>query len=141
MKKTISVGDLFNLIARGEQPKCVTYDRHPMVWSNSHKCYVYGVNGNTAGILLKAENALCVVECDTPVLDRLEKKYLSDVIRPFRSRVRGIKKKRLNYVEHIEVYVMSGAWINVISFPEFKTGTMYEGMEPEKEYKPKELGI
>lgn len=141
MKKTISVGDLFNLIARGEQPKCITYDRHPMIWSNSRKCYVYAVNGNVAGILLKAENALCAVECETPVLDRLEKKYLSDVIRPFRSRVRGIKKKRFCNAERIAVYVRSGDWINVISFPEFKTGTMYEGMESEKEYTPKELGI
>ena len=141
MKKTILIGDLFNLIARGEQPKFVTYDGSSFVWSDSHKCYVYTTSGRTAGILLKAESALSVVKCETPVLDRLEKKYLSDVIRPFRSRVRGIRKKRLNYVEHIEVYVRSGAWINVISFPEFKTGTMYEGMEPEKEYTPKELGI
>ncbi len=140
MKKTISVGSLFNMILKGEQPKCVTYNREPIIWNERNQCYQH-VSGLPIGVMLRTDSAHFLVEYDVPILDRLEKRYLSDVIRPFRSRIRGIKKKRHGYSEHIEVYVTSGAWINVISFPEFKARTMYEGMEAEKEYTLKELGL
>jgi len=70
-----------------------------------------------------------------------ERKYISQVIKPFRHDVKGVK---------IEAYssFSSDVWLEIllkdgqsIKFPFFKLGTMYEGMELGKEYTLDELEI
>lgn len=73
------------------------------------------------------------------ILDEAEKRYLKAVIRPFKNRVRYISKEKCyNGDCFISVELDSDEHINL---PYFKKETMYNGMEENKEYTLKELGI
>lgn len=84
-------------------------------------------------------------EYKEPVLDEVEKAYLSAVIKPFKANVTGIRK--INFVggfHCIRIYAESISpklSTEVIDLPLFETGTMYKGMEPYKKYSLKELGL
>lgn len=83
---------------------------------------------------LKEENKK---EKNKPILDDAEKEYLSAVIRPFKDKVECIKKCCNSRGEYIEIGISNDAAI----FLYFKKGTMYKGMELEKQYTLKELGL
>lgn len=74
------------------------------------------------------------------ILDDVEKRYLSAVIRPFRKRVDSIMKisDPLGYDKE---YIFIKLDEDSFSLPYFKTGTMYQGMELEKVYTLEELGL
>ena len=83
-------------------------------------------------------------EAKEPVLDDLEKKYLSEVIKPFRKRIVTVYKHRLNNdFEYIAIRVKSLKEDEEenMCFPAFKIGTMYKGMELDKKYSLEELGL
>lgn len=77
-----------------------------------------------------------------PILDETEKRYLSNVIKPFRNKIEYIAK----YTDEDEEYIsliyrdLSDRKIE-IAFPSFKKGTMYKGMELDKEYSLEDLGL
>ena len=71
------------------------------------------------------------------ILDETEKRYLANVVRPFRNKVEAIIKEAGNK-EFILIELKDEASIN---FPYFKKGTMYKGMKEDKEYTLKELGL
>ena len=81
-------------------------------------------------------------EYKDPILDDAERKYLSAVIRPFKENVCTVCKKYiqscsgLSY-EYIVVKLGAERW----GFPKFVEGTMYKGMELDKEYSLEELGL
>lgn len=83
------------------------------------------------------------------VLDEKEKEYLKSIIRPFKDRVEYIeKKKNINsegtfYFIAIAIKsVVIDCLSETIYFPYFKPESkMYEGMELNKEYTLKELGL
>ena len=76
---------------------------------------------------------------EEPILDEKEKEYLSNIIKPFRDKVDYITKVRLlNKIEYIDIEFKDDA---NICFPSFKANTMYKGMEPDKKYTLKELGL
>lgn len=74
------------------------------------------------------------------ILDDVEKEYLNSVIRPFRNKVKCIKK--LNNLKeelgYIEIEILNDT---SIIFPSFERNTMYEGMKAYKRYTLKELGL
>lgn len=72
------------------------------------------------------------------LLDKVEKNYLSEVIRPFRKEVTAIKKLE---VPSGREYILMLLKDDGMDFPCFKKGTMYKGMKPEKRYTPEELGL
>ena len=72
-----------------------------------------------------------------PILDEKEKEYLSAVIRPWRDTVRCIRKYKHQNKEYI--YIHNKNIFDGIGFPYFKAGTMYKGMELDKEYTLEEL--
>lgn len=78
------------------------------------------------------------------VLDPAEKRYLSQVIKPFRSRVNWIRKQYLSCYEFIQICVFNGDealdWMT-FNLPYFKRGTMYQGMEIDKRYTIQQLGL
>lgn len=85
-----------------------------------------------------------------PILDKAEKRYLSGVIRPFRKDYKiTVKKHRTAGDEElIFIWFFGSESIEGIDFlegmanlPHFKAGTMYKGMEPDKEYTLEELGL
>ena len=71
------------------------------------------------------------------ILDDAEKRYLSAVIRPFRDRVKYIKKIDGACEEYIYIQLNKDWTI----LPRFKEGTMYKGMEPGHKYSLEELGL
>lgn len=88
---------------------------------------------------------------DKDVLDEIEKKYLESIIRPFKDRVEYIKKQKgvsRNSVKpcyHIVIMLKSAVnnyAMETIVLPYFKSESkMYEGMNLNKEYTLKELGL
>lgn len=82
---------------------------------------------------LKEENKK---EKNKPILDDVEKEYLSAVIRPFKNRISDIVKRNFDSEKsYIVIHINSESFY----FPYFKKGTMYEGMEADKKYTLKEL--
>ena len=78
-------------------------------------------------------------EYKEPILDEVERKYLSDVIRPFRNKIDTISKfNTFDDRQYIYIGMKDRRWGNLPCFPK---GTMYKGMEDGKHYSPKELGL
>lgn len=76
-------------------------------------------------------------EREEEILDETEKRYLSNVIKPFRDKVKAIKK--ISYSrEFIKIYIKED---QPAILPYFEKGTMYKGMKENKEYTLKELGL
>ena len=71
------------------------------------------------------------------ILTDKEKAYLSSVIKPFREKVKYIKKIDYEKKEYLKIYLGNEA----VPFPFFTKGTMYKGMEVNKNYKLEELGL
>ena len=79
-----------------------------------------------------------IIKIPKPILDDKEKEYLSNVIKPFRDKVISISKKSANYGEFIDILIDEA---EDIYLPYFKKGTMYKGMETDRRYTLKELGL
>ena len=77
------------------------------------------------------------------VLDDVEKEYLGNIIKPFRNKVRYIKKYNFNGDDFfITIRIYSGKSTEDIDLPTFNRCThMYDGMVLEKEYTLEELGL
>lgn len=79
-----------------------------------------------------------------PILDEAEKRYLSNVIKPFRNQIESIVKYSYGKYEAINMVnfkVDENMSFTVTNFPYFKKGTMYKGMEVNKEYSLKDLEL
>lgn len=73
------------------------------------------------------------------VLDKVERKYLGAVIKPFRDKVNYIKKSMtLNRNEFLVIGIKMD---KSIVLPNFKERTMYRKMKLNKEYTLEELGL
>ena len=72
------------------------------------------------------------------ILDDTEKRYLKSIIRPFKDKIRRISKETTFGGEY---YIYIDLDDDSISLPNFKKGTMYNGMKDNKEYTLKELGL
>lgn len=76
------------------------------------------------------------------ILNRNEKKYLKAVIKPFRDTIKYIVKidnDESEEYESLEIDFKGND--DYMSFPNFKKGTMYKGMELCKKYTLEELGL
>lgn len=73
------------------------------------------------------------------ILDEAEKKYLADVVRPFRSKVRSVYKMAsiCSDKEFINIQLRDENF----TLPYFKKGTMYKEMQTGKRYTLEELGL
>lgn len=80
-----------------------------------------------------------IYEAPKEILDKEEKEYLEAVIRPFRDRVLFISKYScVEGYEYICIAIKDDNWTTL---PDFESGTMYKGMELNKEYTLDELGL
>lgn len=82
-------------------------------------------------------------EAKEPILNEVEKDYLSAVIKPFRDEVKFIKLPsydcpNLTYT-CIRMYDNCGN--KIVRLPVFKKGMMYKGMKLDKNYTLEELGL
>lgn len=100
--------------------------------------------------VLKLERPQTIYEVKE-ILDKKEREYLSKVIEPFKNRVIHIEKNKIFYgnSEFINIVLYSSVTYDNdtydneenIPLPYFKKGTMYKGMELNKQYSLKELGL
>ena len=83
-------------------------------------------------------------EFKEPVLDDVERKYLSEVIRPFRKKITHISKV-IHYSfgrQYISIEIKDeDGFRDSLNLPDFENDTMYKGMEINKAYTLKELGL
>ena len=74
------------------------------------------------------------------ILDEIEKRYLTEVIRPFRKRIQFIQKKK--EITEINPYIRIVCEDNdKLVFPYITDNSKYKGMEVNKKYTLKELGL
>ncbi len=80
------------------------------------------------------------LEIEKPILDDVEKRYLESVLKPFKDVIDYVIKYDYGNDEYyIHVSICDDE--NCMGFPNFKKGTMYKGMEVDKRYTLKELGL
>ncbi len=84
------------------------------------------------------ENLNIVFERKEEILNKAEKEYLSDVIRPFRDEIRGIVKEKFNDKNWISIDFKNDVCMD---FPNLKKKDDYKGMEVGKLYSLEELGL
>lgn len=83
---------------------------------------------------------------EKPPLDEVEKKYLSNILPPLKKSVKTIKIVKNSCGDTDNEYIQilfwdsKGGFDNWV-FPPFKKGTMYAGMELDREYSLEELGL
>lgn len=80
-----------------------------------------------------------VFERKKEILDEAEKKYLAEVIRPFRKDIMFISKIGFDGEEFLKIDFKRPA--NSFSLPFFEKNSMYKGMKVDQKYTLKELGI
>lgn len=127
IKATGNIGEIF---------KVNSVDISPVGYSN--QCYVIKVGSYywdfTVHDLEEVED----------ILDKKEKEYLSNVIKPFKHKVKGIRKGKIcdnedeQEKEYITIYIKNDFSVNL---PNFKKNTMYKNMEINKAYTLVELGL
>ena len=72
------------------------------------------------------------------ILDEAEKRYLRAVIRPFKDKVTYIEKTNGWNGYYISIRIKDD---DSVGLPYFRSNKMYKGMEIDKEYSVKELGL
>lgn len=80
-----------------------------------------------------------VYETKTEILDEVEKRYLRNIIRPFKDKVKAISKRKGEKEDYIKIYMKRE--YETFDLPCFKKGTMYKGMKHNNEYTLEELGL
>ena len=80
-------------------------------------------------------------EYKPPILDDVEKAYLSAVIKPFREDVECIMKIGRCSVEREFIHICMKDSFDTCALPDFFKGTMYKGMERGERYTLEELGL
>ena len=121
---------------------CVTCSWFP----NEKTCWVYNKDSYSDKFL----NQETEIEID--ILDKVEKEYLRNVIKPFKHNIQYIIKQTgppgldKSEYEYITIFIKTNtniAWLGqeYIVFPMFKEGTMYKNMELNKPYTLEELRL
>lgn len=75
---------------------------------------------------------------DPHVLDDVEKRYLAAVLKPLPKVKKIWKDRSIQHGEYLTVVFDNG---ETMSFPDFKSCTMYKGMETGRTYTPEELKL
>lgn len=84
------------------------------------------------------------LEIESPILDDIEKRYLENVLRPFKNRVMYVEKvaqfgyESIRYRVHLPIKKYGNM---TCELPYFDKGTMYKGMKLDEQYSLEELGL
>lgn len=113
------------------------------------KKYCEGRECENCRFYKKYGNNKCILSANSPmwweipekeILDKVEKEYLWNVIKPFKDRILNITKKipiLLKNKEYIEIKLKDDSYFCCL--PIFKKNEMYINMELNREYTVKEL--
>lgn len=134
------IGKIVNICQNGELlvdfPSCFLWNglEKELVLVNRTKFFKKLPNDFTGTI--EVENGYIV---EKEILDKTEKEYLANVIKPFRKKVLYIVKMDLNF--SYDQYIMIILKNDSITFPVFKKDSMYKGMKGNEKYTLEELGL
>lgn len=78
-------------------------------------------------------------EIEKTILDKVEKEYLENILKPFKDMVTYVEKVNSNHQQQYLYIYLKG--YEIFDLPYFKENTMYVGMKPGKQYTLKELGL
>lgn len=153
LKKRVKAGDIYGditiyneMLFKGTLEVIEVYNDDTVCLSNG---YYYGINclckdkqkkhfkslpRNYTGTI-EVENGFIV---EKEILDEVEKEYLRAVIKPFRNSIKNIIKKEVFQKSYIDIHLYNN---DDCLLPNFETEKMYKGMEQNKEYTLKELGL
>lgn len=142
------LSDLIRLIEQGKQPKVIEETYKVYDSKTIYKWYVERFDycndyGNSLFDKLTLEETIKYstfrIIKEKEILDKEEKEYLCNIIKPFRNEVHYICKNRLSgnkfyiQIDHKNCY---------IDLPSFEASTnMYKNMEANREYTLEELGL
>lgn len=138
------VGQTVKIKATGKQGKILDIDQDDDIncyGSTNSNYYVSFKNNDSLYYYFFTVHDLEEVK---DILDSEEKEYLSNVIKPFKHKVKRIRKREIcddedNQIkEYIAIYIKND---NPINLPNFKKDTMYRNMKLYKEYTLEELGL
>ena len=121
-----------------------SYSHATSTYESLVSCYKKHCNKNLIADGYKILDWLCE---EYQILDKKEKEYLSAVIKPFRDRKVCLCKLEDNYTNDqfemicINVKQLDDKRYGHFLLPFFKKSTMYKGMELNKKYTLKELGL
>lgn len=127
--------DLY-LIQDIKTKKVYIIDKRGIELVKENKKFFKTLPNNYTGTI-EVENGYII---EKEILDEEEKKYLSAVIKPFKDKVVYIEKRPYLKTEEY-IFFITKEIFNYFSLPTFKKGVMYKGMESNKEYTLKELGL
>ena len=84
-----------------------------------------------------------IIQNIRPILDEAEKRYLTNIIKPFKDQVIAIAKRSANYGEFIDIMIDEGEVGDCgnIYLPYFKPGKMYKDMKVNREYTLEQLEL
>lgn len=122
-----------------------SYQKTTYVFENLDSNLKYNFNDNVS--IVKVERPVKyktvferVEEDKKEILDETEREYLKAVIKPFKKRVKFIRKTESNMLFEKELLLIQLNDDDLI-LPYFEKETMYKGMELGKKYTLEELGI
>lgn len=122
-----------------------SYQKITYVFENLDSNLKYNLNDNVS--IVKVERPVKyktvferVEEDKKEILDETEREYLKAVIKPFKKRVKFIRKTESNMLFEKELLLIQLNDDDLI-LPYFEKETMYKGMELGKKYTLEELGI
>ena len=110
-------------------------------WDNGDKCWSIAVGG------CYSINSDLYEIYEEPILTDKEKEYLSNLIKPFKDRIKTIEKVDVDddSIYQFITIVLESEYqyfdCESIELPYFKKGECYKGMATKKRYTLKELGL
>ena len=147
--KKITVRELLNMIYEGKAPERIKYNGK--VYQNYENAdysdksrLLSSVMGEHHTLEFMALNKAITIYDE--ILDDKEKEYLSRIIKPFKMYLISITKEEradremiiIRYNDYMDRNIDRAS---ILRLPTFKKGTMYNGMQTDKQYTLEELGI
>lgn len=123
-----------------------SYQKTTYIFENLDSDLKYNFNDNVS--IVRVERPVKyktvfkrVEEEKKEILDRVEKNYLTNMIKPFKKRVKGISKIECSVFPAGKEFLQIQLNNDEIILPYFEEKTMYKGMETGRRYTLEELGI
>ncbi len=129
--------ELLQDLLAGKKMRMPSWDKGYYVFINEDGCLMQNNKKMPIGLCINCANW---EEYKEEILDKEEKEYLEAVLRPFKDRVDRIVKYFNSRVNRQFIYIFFTDDVG-IKLPYFKANTMYKGMEVDKKYTLKELGL
>lgn len=145
-----NIDEEYKWIARDRDGNLCVYDGKPKKrndsWISDDYEYLCYFNHLFPAIKWEDEEPTRIRDiCNPPILSDAEREYLKTVLKPFRGAVKYVEKAPAIVFDDDnrgKEYVFVAFYgRGSFAFPNFDAGSMYTGMELNKEYKLDELGI